>query len=270
MLLRALGVLVLLALTTAVGVWLGPSLPVATSPSPSSPSSSPSPSPSLSAARPLEGVRIGLDPGHQLGNRNFPDQVTALVPAGGFRKACNSTGTESNAGLPEASFVWEVARLARAELERLGATVFLTREENSDRAWGPCVDERGRFGSRVGASAVVSLHADGAPASATGFHVIVPALVEGFTEDIVDPSRDLGLAMRRGLDSVGLERSSYVAGGLHARDDLGTLNLSDVPVVLLELGNMRNPAEARRMATPQGQQVFADGVVAGIRAYLER
>lgn len=267
---RAAGLVLFLALVTAAGVWLSPSLPeggerATPAPTTATPTSSPT-----RAAPPLAGVRIALDPGHQLGNRNFPAEVNARVSAGGFTKACNSTGTASDAGLPEATFVWEVANLVRAQLERLGATVLLTRDENSDRAWGPCIDERGAFGARVGAALAVSLHADGAPASASGFHVIVPEGVPGFTDDIAAPSRRLGQAMRAGLDSAGLSRSTYVAGGLHARADLGTLNLSDVPTVMLELGNMRNPDEARRMSSAAGQRAYADGVVAGIRTYLDR
>ena len=121
---------------------------------------------------PLAGVRIGLDPGHQLGNRRFTSKIARLVPAGGFSKPCNTTGTETNSGYPEASLNFAVARSVQVRLERLGATVLLTRNVNSDEVWGPCVDVRGRFGAKVGADLVVSLHADGAAGSGRGFHVI--------------------------------------------------------------------------------------------------
>ncbi len=60
------------------------------------------------ADRPLDGRVVVLDPGHQLGNHNFPRQINRLVPAGGFRKPCNTTGTATNRGYPEATFVWQV------------------------------------------------------------------------------------------------------------------------------------------------------------------
>ena len=46
------------------------------------------------------------------------------------------------------------------------------------------------------------------------------------------------------LTAYGIPRSSYVGHGtgLVARSDLGTLNLSDVPVAMIEVGNMRNRA----------------------------
>ena len=60
------------------------------------------------AARPLAGKVVVIDPGHQLGNRNFPAEINRQVPAGGFTKPCNTTGTATDGGYPEATFVWQV------------------------------------------------------------------------------------------------------------------------------------------------------------------
>jgi N-acetylmuramoyl-L-alanine amidase len=100
-------------------------------------------------ASPLEGRVVVLDPGHQLGNRHFPRRIGRLVPAGGFRKPCNTTGTATRGGYPEASLAWDVAQRVRTRLEALGAVVRLTRHGNRDDRWGPCVDERGRAGNRL-------------------------------------------------------------------------------------------------------------------------
>lgn len=221
---------------------------------------------------PLAGIRIALDPGHQLGNHNFPAQIRQLVDAGGFSKACNTTGTATNSGYPEATFNFRVARLVQARLEALGAEVFLTRTSNSQSLWGPCVDARGLFGAQVHARLTVSLHADGAPSSGHGFHVIAPKSRSPWTTDIARPSLRLARALRAGFDALGLARSTYVGGGsaLSIRSDLGTLNLSDVPVAMLEVGNMRNSADAHRMTTRTGRHRYARAVVRGIRIYLGR
>ncbi len=231
---------------------------------------------SATAPRPLAGRVVVLDPGHQLGNSRFPRQTGRLVPAGGFRKACNSTGTSTNAGLAEATFVWRVSQQLRRRLERLGARVVLTRTSNSRQRWGPCVDVRGRAGNHVGrdgraADLKVSIHADGSYArGARGFHVILPPDRRPWTHDIHRSSRRLGLDVRRGLRAGGLATANYVAGGdgLDVRADLGTLNLSDIPTVLVELGNMRDPREARRMASRRGQATYARGLLRGVRAFL--
>src|SRR4051794_34595323 len=221
---------------------------------------------------PLAGVRIAIDPGHQLGNHNFPTQVRRPVPAGGVPKPRKTTGTSTNGGYSEATLNFRVARLAQARLEALGAQVVLTRTRNSESLWGPCVDARGEFGARVGAQLTVSLHADGAPAGGHGFHVIAPVARSPWTTDIAGPSRRLARALRTGFDDLGIPRSTYVGGGsaLSIRSDLATLNMSDVPVAMLEVGNMRNASDAHRMTTTTGRARYARAVVRGIRLYLAR
>lgn len=224
------------------------------------------------ARKPLAGVRVALDPGHQLGNRNFPAQVNRQVDAGGFTKPCNTTGTATDAGYPEATFTWQVARQLRKRLVRLGAKVRMTRSSNRDDRWGPCVDERGRFGAEVRAEVLVSIHADGSLApGARGFHVIAPGDRAPWTDDIHAPSLKLARALRRALVRAGVPKANYVAGGtgLDVRTDLGTLNLSDVPAVMVELGNMRSPADARLMTTARGRRVYVRALVSGIRHHVQ-
>ncbi|RNM17581.1 N-acetylmuramoyl-L-alanine amidase [Nocardioides pocheonensis] len=245
------------------------------SPPASSAASSSTPSPAsraAAAALPLSGVRIALDPGHQLGNHNFPAQINRLVPAGGFSKPCNTTGTSTNGGYAEATLNFRVARLVQARLQALGAEVAMTRTRNSEALWGPCVDARGEFGARVGATLMVSLHADGAPSADHGFHVIAPTARSPWTTDIAAPSLRLAKALRSGFDALGIPRSTYVGHGsaLSIRSDLGTLNMSDVPAAMLEVGNMRNRSDAHRMTTLTGRVLYARAVVRGIRAYLSR
>lgn len=223
--------------------------------------------------KPLAGVRIALDPGHQLGNHNFPRQINRQVPAGGFTKPCNSTGTATASGYPEATFNFAIASLVKKRLEALGATVLMTRNRNSQRLWGPCVDQRGGFGEKVDASFGVSLHADGSTKpGARGFHVIAPTSRAPWTNDIAAASLRLAKALRSGLDQRRVRRSTYLAGGtaLMKRADLGTLNLSDVPIAMVELGNMRNPKDARLMRSADGRAAYAAAVVLGIRTYLSR
>ena len=57
---------------------------------------------------------------------------------------------------------------------------------------------------------------------------------------------------------------------LWKRTDLGTFNLSNVPVVMVETGNMKNASDAARMKSAAGRDQYARGLVAGIRAFLGR
>jgi N-acetylmuramoyl-L-alanine amidase len=212
---------------------------------------------------------IALDPGHNGANAAHPGEVNRLVDAGGFQKACNTVGASTDAGYPESRFNMEVALLLRSRLEAEGAQVHLTRPD--DLGVGPCIDERGAFGGSVGADVLVSIHADGAPADGHGFHVIRPAVVVGYTEPIVDPSAVLASAIRDALSAAGMQPSTYTGtDGIDVRGDLGTLNRSAVPAVIVEAGNLRNPGDAQKLTSTEGQARLADGLAAGIVAFLSR
>lgn len=231
------------------------------------------PGPAVPVVAPLSGVTIVIDAGHQLGNHNFPRQTSRLVPAGGFKKPCNTTGTATTGGFAEATLTWKVAVLVRDRLRALGARVVMTRTANRQDLWGPCVDERGRAGNALPpdgrpADLKLSIHADG-HAGGHGFHVIAPTDRAPWTHDIFRASRRLALAVRASMHSL-LPYATYTAGGdgLAFRSDLGTLNLSDIPTVLVELGNMRSGRDAARMTSYDGRAAYARALVRGMEAYL--
>lgn len=251
----------------ALAVTLG-AVPAAAPAAPSDPP--PDGGPPALAVEPLAGRTVVIDPGHQLGNHNFPAKINRLVPAGGFRKACNTTGTATNAGYPEASFAFDVARRLKRRLKRAGARVIMTRTANRQDLWGPCIDRRGRAGNRAEADLKISIHGDGSYSGGPGFHVIAPTDRAGWTHDIYRPSRRLALAVRRAMRGHGFPVAGYVAGGdgLDFRGDLGTLNLSDVPTVMVECGNMRARADAARMTSRRGRAAYAAALAAAVRRYL--
>ena len=224
---------------------------------PSTPAAS-SPSTRSGAPLPLAGKVIVIDPGHQLGNGRFPAQIGRLVPDGnGGMKACNTTGTATRAGLPEATFAWDVAVDLKHQLETFGARVEMTRSSNSASLWGPCVDVRGRAGNGS-ADLKISIHGDGSYAiGAHGFHVIYRA--------------DAGYAarVRDALVAAGFVPATYVGReGLNQRSDLATVSLATIPTVLVELGNMKDAGDAAVMSSAAGRDRYAAALAQGIRAQL--
>ncbi|GAA2522818.1 hypothetical protein GCM10010398_03750 [Streptomyces fimbriatus] len=242
-------------------------------PSPSSTAPSPSASASAPAASgPLKGKVVVIDPGHNPGNFRHTTEINRQVDIGTNRKECDTTGTSTNDGYTEAEFTLDVAHRMRALLEEQGATVKLT--QDADRPFGPCVDERARIGNRAGADAVVSLHADGSGAGNRGFHVILPGAVHAGAADtraVVGPSRDLGERIAGNFVRVtGSAPSNYVGGGtgLVTRKDLGGLNLSTVPKVFIECGNMRDSKDAALLTSGAWRQKAAQGISDGIVSFL--
>ncbi len=236
------------------------------------PGTDPSAATAGSSSGPLAGVVIALDPGHDGGNASHPATINRLVYAGnGVWKACNTTGTATRSGYSEHAYAFDVVRRLAALLRAQGARVVLTR--SSDTGVGPCIDRRAAIGNAAGAAVVVSVHADGnlAP-SARGFHIITSDRMAGGS---LAEARSLRLtsavrtAFRR---DAGMPYSTYTGGGrAHTvRRDLGGLNLSRRPAVLIETGNMKHPADARLMRSAAFRQRAAAALAAGIRTYLHR
>lgn len=251
---------------------------VATAPTRRPPASTTPRPPTLKAPgslglKPLAGKIVVLDPGHNLNNSKHTADINRLVDIGTARKACDTTGTATNAGYPEATYTLDVSHRVRAILEARGAKVKLTYD--GDRAFGPCVDERARIGNAAHANAALSIHADGAPASASGFHVIAPKSVHAGIADtrkIAGPSYLLATTLRSHFAAATGEHFADYLGdgkGLTVRDDLGGLNLSTVPKVFIECGNMRNAHDAKSLTDPAWRQHAAQGIADGLTAFLE-
>lgn len=224
--------------------------------------------------RSLSGMTVVIDPGHNPNNRRNAAQIGRSVDIGTGRKECDTTGTATASGYSEAEFTLDLARRARAGLRERGATVELTHQGR--RPWGPCVNDRAEAGNRADADAVVSLHADGAPSGARGFHVILPESVnegKADTRAVTGPSRDLGRELAASFkEFTGSKPASYAGDGqgTDTRGDLGGLNLTRVPKVFLECGNMRNPGDAADLTDPKWRDRAARGVVEGIAGFLAK
>ncbi|NEA47673.1 N-acetylmuramoyl-L-alanine amidase, partial [Streptomyces sp. SID10815] len=222
---------------------------------------------------PLQGKVVVIDPGHNPGNVRHTAEIARQVDIGTHRKECDTTGTATDAGYAEARFTLDVAHRLRTLLERQGVTVKLTHDDGSP-AWGPCVDERARIGNAAHADAAVSIHADGSAPGNRGFHVILPAAVHSGAADtrpIAAASKKLGTAIAGDFARVtGEPASNYLGGGtgLVTREDLGGLNLSTVPKVFIECGNMRDGRDAARLTSGDWRQQAAQGLSEGIVSFL--
>lgn len=221
---------------------------------------------------PLDSRVVVIDPGHNGGNAEAADRINENVPAGpdGEEKACDTVGTETDDGLPEHEFNWELSVLVQERLEADGATVVLTRDDNE--GVGPCIDERAEIGNDAEADAAVSIHADGGPESGRGFHVIHPGPIDGYTDEIAEPSELLAEDLHREYgDGTDMPVADYLADdGFDERTDLGGLNLSTVPKVFLETGNMSNSEDAELLSDPEWRETAADAIARGLAAYLMR
>jgi N-acetylmuramoyl-L-alanine amidase len=220
------------------------------------------------ALGPVAGKVIVVDPGHNGADAAHAAEIRKPVPMGTGTKACETTGTETNSGYLESAFTFDVATRLATLLRAAGARVVMTRTNNS--GFGPCVNVRAAIGNDNHAAVAISIHGDGAPASGHGFHVLEPARVGAPSDVIIASSHRLALKIRDSYRTrTGIPASNYIGqDGINTRGDMGGLNLSVVPKVMVECGNMRNSGDAAKMTDPGYRERMAEGFAAGLAAFL--
>jgi N-acetylmuramoyl-L-alanine amidase len=216
----------------------------------------------------LAGHTIVVDAGHNGGNAAAPGVINRMVFIGTQYRACDTTGTETDNGYPEHAYTLDVALRLQGILAAAGAHVVMVR--TTDTGVGPCIDERAAIGNRAHAEAGISIHADGGPPSGHGFHVNTPANIPGYTDDIYAASHRLGVDFRDAyVEGTGMPPANYIGtDGIKERTDFGGLNLSDVPKVLFETGNMRNAGDALQLQSPAFRQRIAQAMAIGFAHYF--
>jgi N-acetylmuramoyl-L-alanine amidase len=221
------------------------------------------------AGQPLSGVVVGIDPGHNGRNYADPSFINQWIWNGREKEHCNTTGTSTNAGYTEALYNFSVASYLAADLRAQGAKVVLTRTNNS--GVGPCVTTRAAVMNAAHADVAIDIHADGGPPSGRGFAILEP-VADGPNNAVVGPSATFGAAVRSAfLRYAGMPVSTYDGvNGVQPRNDLAGLNLTTVPEVLIECGNMRNATDAALLSSSAFQRRAAAALDSAILAYLRR
>jgi len=220
-----------------------------------------------SHSRPLAGKIVGIDPGHNGGNFSHPADLAKQIWNGRAMEDCDTTGTETDAGYTEARFTFRVARFLREDLRRAGARVVMTRHTNT--GVGPCVDQRSRILNHGDAQVSIDIHGDGGPPGGRGFAILLP-VPDGPNNHVIQSSARFGRDLRHAfLAGTRMPISNYDGvNGFQPRDDLAGLNLTTMPKVLIEVGNMRNATDAAMMVSTGFQRRAARAMAAAIITFL--
>lgn len=198
---------------------------------------------------------IVIDPGHASRSNLEKEEQS---PNSGIMKIKDGGGAQGNTtGTPEYVVNMSVAMKLKALLEAENYTVIMTKTSN-EASLGNI--ERANIGNENNASLVIRIHCDSAEnASANGASMLVPANV-GYASAISDISRKYGETVLNSLvESAGMKNR-----GISVRDDMTGFNWSKVPVILVEMGFMSNPAEDKNLSDPAYQDKLAQGLFSGI------
>jgi N-acetylmuramoyl-L-alanine amidase len=203
---------------------------------------------------------VVIDPGHQA---KGDSSLEPVGPGSSQKKAKVSSGTAGTVtGIPESELVLAVGLKLRDKLEAAGVKVVMTRTKQDVNISNI---ERAQIANDARADLFVRVHADGSDnPDVHGIHVLYPASIEGWTDDIAASSKKAAqLAQKELVAATGAKDR-----GIDARDDMTGFNWSDVPAIIPEIGFMTNPAEDKLLATGAYQDKIVKALARAILSYL--
>ncbi len=207
-------------------------------------------------AKPLEGVVIGINPGHQKVpiNKLYP-----IAPGSSTMKAgCKAGATGVVTKMPEHETNLNASLILRDVLVSQGAKVIMTRTVNDvsltniDRAY---------MLNAANVDAAIQVHCDGGAASAMGMSSYYRT-----TGEWVQESKLLATALLRGMQA----RTGAVSKGTQICNTYMSLNYSFTPACLVELGYLTNKTEDVLINDPDYQLKLAWGICDGLLEYFGR
>lgn len=239
-----------------------PALP-SHSPTPS-PTSAPTPTPAptdtptpKSGGKPLSGLIIGVDPGHQAHSNS---ELEPNSPGSSDMKKKVSSGTYGRfTGVREHEVVLRVGLHLRDLLEDAGAVVIMTRTKAD-------VDisnvERAKLFNKKNVDLGVRLHCNGSnDESVHGAFMLVPKS-HPYKEESVRAAKLI-------LDAYGKETGISIKKGITYRADQTGFNWCERPIVNIEMGHMTNEKEDYKLTDHDFQKKMARGIYNGILLYFE-
>lgn len=207
------------------------------------------------------GFLVVIDAGHQ---RQGNSGQEPIGPGASSTKAKVSSGTAGvSTGVPEYQLNLDITLQLRDELIARGYDVILCRETND-------VDisnsERAAVANENEADAFIRIHANGSgSSSAHGSMTICMTPGNPFNGDLYEESRHLSdCVLDAYVAETGISKE-YV----WETDTMSGINWSQVPVTILEMGYMSNPAEDEKMQDSDFQKVMVTGIANGIDDYFE-
>lgn len=208
------------------------------------------------------GKVVAIDAGHQKKGNSATEPVG---PGSSTKKAKVSSGTSGvSTHVPEYKLTLQVAKKLRKELLSRGYEVIMSRTKNDVNISNK---QRAIRANKGGADICIRLHADGSSSSSVrGASALYPSTGNPYVGKLSSQSKRLSQCVLTNY----CKQSGIKSRGLSLRDDLTGTNWSTIPVTLIEMGFMSNPAEDRLMQSSSTQKKMVKGIADGVDSYFAK
>ena len=203
---------------------------------------------------------IVIDAGHQAYANTGKEPIGPGSSTYKMKVTAGTSGVVT--GIAEKDLNLAVSLKLQSELERRGYTVIMVRTTNNVNMSNA---ERAQIANNYNADAFIRIHANGSSnRNVSGALTMCMTSSNPYNAYLWERSYSLS---RYVLD--GLCRATGAANkGVSQVDNMSGINWSKVPVTIVEMGFMSNPAEDRLMATDSYRNKLAGGIADGIENYL--
>lgn len=206
------------------------------------------------------GHKIAIDPGQQ---KNQMTEKEPIGPGAADTTAKMSYGaTSTTTGKREYEWSLPFAQRLKTELEARGYEVVLTREEHNVEISNA---ERAKFVNESGAEIYLSLQADAASnVDAKGIYTQIPSQSNPFVGSLHADCKRLAKVIQNNL----IAETGTKDRGVQEIDKVATINYSEVPVAVLQLGFMSNKEEDANLWSEAYQDKLIKAICDGIDTYF--
>lgn len=205
---------------------------------------------------------IVIDAGHQT---HAMSATEPIGPGASTRKAKVTGGTSGTAThLPEYKLNLQVAKKLRTELEARGYKVIMVRTKNNVTMSNA---QRAKIANKNKADAFIRIHANSsASSSVKGALTIAPQSNNPY---MAKKNRRKSQKLSRNVLKEFCRATGAKNRGVMYTNTMTGINWCTVPVTIVEMGFMSNPAEDRKMATAAYQKKMVRGIANGIDKFLK-